>query len=46
MITSEDRQSYRCSTLLSPSRYPKVLATVGKAPPQYPDLEEEEWDED
>ena len=28
------------------ARYPKVLATVGKAPPQYPDLEEEEWDED
>jgi hypothetical protein len=28
------------------ARYPKVLATVGKTPPQYPDLEEEEWDED
>ena len=28
------------------ARYPKVLAIVGKAPPQYPDLEEEEWDED
>jgi hypothetical protein len=30
-----------------PGKYPKVTERIGKSPPQYPDLdEEEEWDEE
>ena len=28
------------------TRYPRVIARVGESPPQYPPLDEEEWDED
>jgi hypothetical protein len=28
------------------ARYPKILASVGQAPEQYPDMEDEEEDED
>ena len=27
-------------------RYPRVVAQLGDAPPQYPDMDEEEWDEE
>ncbi len=28
------------------ARYPRVVASQGDAPPQYPDLDEEDWDDD
>jgi hypothetical protein len=30
----------------SGAQYPRVVAQEGEAPPQYPNLEEEDWDED
>jgi hypothetical protein len=30
----------------SGAQYPRVVAQQGEAPPQYPDMEEDDWDED
>lgn len=34
------------SVVEASARYPRVVAQQGEAPPQYPDVDEEEWDEE
>lgn len=33
-------------TVEAGARYPRIVAQHGEAPPQYPEVDEEEWDED
>ncbi|MGH2532924.1 MAG: hypothetical protein ACRDJW_11560 [Thermomicrobiales bacterium] len=33
-------------TVASKAHFPRIVAAHGQAPPRYPDLDEEEWDEE